>query len=114
MKNLKQFLVVSVFLLGITNSYAQDKIPQTVIIRTFELFGTKGSQMVVTSPDGTSKTVELKKIDPGNYFIGTGDNNAIIQSEINEWKKQGFTIDGLATIASTGLLLTTIILSKDE
>jgi hypothetical protein len=114
MKNIKQILVFSIFLFGITDSYAQDKIPQTVIIKTFEIFGGKGSQMVVTSPDGTSKAVELKRVDPGNYLIGTNDNNAIVQSEINEWKRQGFTIDGLSTIASTGLLLTTIILSKDE
>lgn len=114
MKNLKTILFVLVLFLGIRNSYGQDQKPQTVVIKTFEIFGAKGSKMVVTSPDGESKTIELQRIDPGNYLIGTGENNAILQSEINQWKKQGFKLDGLSTSVAGSLVLTTIILSNEE
>lgn len=114
MKNLKLLLCIAVLFLAITPIYAQDKTPQTVIIKTFELFIGKESQMVVTSPDGTSKNIQLQNVDSKNYAIGTGNNNAIVQSEIDRWKKQGFEIEGLSTTVSGALLLTTIILSKDE
>lgn len=92
---------------------AQNTQPETVIIRTFEA-NKKSSTMVVTSPDGSIKSIELTNVDIVS-FEGNQDNSVIIQSEINRWKSQGFTIDGLSSFSNyVGVIITTIILSKKE
>jgi hypothetical protein len=90
---------------------AQDKEPQTVIIRAFESFR-EGSKMVTTSPDGATKSIELTNVDIVS-FEGNESNSVIIQSEINYWRSQGYSIDGLSHSIATGII-TIIILSKKE
>lgn len=93
---------------------AQKKAPETVIIRAFEHHRGTESQMVVTSPDGATKSIKLINVDLKS-FEGNEDNSIIIQSEINTWKNQGFSIDGLSTQSNyIGTIVTTIILSKKE
>lgn len=92
---------------------AQEVNPQTVIIRAFE-HNRKSSKMVVTSPDGATKSIELSNVDL-NSFEGNESNSKIMQSEINKWKRKGFSIDGLSTQSNyLGVIITTIILSKEE
>lgn len=90
---------------------AQEVKSETVIIRTLEIWK-KSSKMVVTSPDGTTKSIELSNVD-GVSFEGNESNSVIIQSEINKWKSKGFSIDGLTSQSNyAGAMITTIILSK--
>ena len=117
MKNIKLIVltVSAILFLGIGNGNAQEKESQTVIIRAFEIHTGKKSHMMVTYPDGLTKSTELSVINSGS-FEGNDGNSLIIQSEINNWKKQGFIIDDLSTTASssgTPAIITTIILSKE-
>ncbi|MGV3610414.1 MAG: hypothetical protein ACO1N0_05670 [Fluviicola sp.] len=108
------FLLAALFLFfGMSQAAAQEKNPQTVIIRAFEFSFSEESRMTVTSPDGSTKVIELTFIDSGTLY-GDAENSVIIQSQINEWKKQGFEIDGMSTQSSDAArIVTTIILSKD-
>lgn len=90
----------------------QNVEPQTVIIRVFECFR-KSSKMHITSPDGATKSIELTNLDAVS-FEGNEGNSVIIQSEINNWKSLGFSIDGLSQTNYAAALITTIILSKKE
>ena len=115
MENKKQlFLAAILFLfLGTSQGMAQEKDPQTVIIRAFELSSGKASHLTVTLPDGTINSIDLSVVDL-KTFQGESGNSTIIQSQINEWKKQGFELDGLSAISTyLGGMVTTIILSKD-
>lgn len=118
MESKKQALLLVILFLffGAPNGIAQEKNPQTVFIRAFELpplGGGRSSRMTVNSPDGSFKSIELTEIDAKSY-AGAGDNSILIQKEIDNWKKQGFEVDELATQTSlTGGIITTIILSKD-
>lgn len=117
MKNLKMItLVMTMLFLGINKLSAQENTAQTVIIKTFEFFGGGGvvSQMYVTSPEGATKTVELKNIDHKNYSIGVGNNNVVLQSEINHWINQGFALEDVSNTTSGGLLLTIFVLTKEK
>lgn len=116
MKNLKMItLVMTMLFLGINKLSAQENTAQTVIIRTFELFGGGNeSQMIVTSPDGTTKTTGLKNIDAKNYSICVGNNNNILQSEINHWKNKGFILDDVSNTAAGSLMTTMFILTKEK
>ena len=112
---MKKINLITVLLLLMTvvsfQVSAQNVLPQTVIIRTFEA-SKKNSSMVITSPNGSIKSVELANVDIIS-FEGNKDNSVIIQSEINKWKSQGFTIDGLSSFSNyVGVIITTIILSK--
>lgn len=117
MRNLKLTTLIAFMLfLGINKLSAQEKTAQTVIIRTFELFGGGGnqSQMIVTSPDGTTKTTELKNIDSKSYSIGVGNNNVVLQAEINHWKNQGFILDDMSTTMAGALMTTMFVLNKER
>ena len=82
-------------------------------IRVFEHNRGNSSKMVTTSPDGATKSIELANIHLGS-FDGNENNSVIIQSEINNWKNQGFSIDGLSSQSTyVGAIITTIILSKE-
>ena len=114
MKNQKRVLLITVLFLffGMVAATAQEKNPQTVIIRAFEL-PSKASHMTVTNPEGTIQTIELSVVDL-KTFEGASGNSELIQAQINEWKKQGFVVDGLSTLSSlVGGIITTIVLSKD-
>lgn len=115
MKNQKRgFLIAVLFLFfGIAQATAQEKDPQTVIIRAFEFTSGKASHMTVTLPDGTINSIGLSVVNIGS-FEGENENGKIIQSQINEWKKQGFELNGLSTNTTYyGGIITTIILSKE-
>ena len=115
MENKKRgFLLAALFLfLGMAWAAAQEKNPQTVIIRTFEFSFGEESRMTVTAPDGSTKVIELTFIDARTLY-GDAENSVIIQSQINEWKKQGFDIDAVSSQTSDAAkIITTIILSKD-
>ncbi|MNK08288.1 hypothetical protein D3C87_262180 [compost metagenome] len=117
MKNLKMItLVMTMLCLGINKLSAQESTAQTVIIRTFELFGGGGnqSQMIVTSPDGTTKTTGLKNIETKNYSIGVGNNNTVLQSEINHWKNQGFILDDVSNTVAGALMTTIFVFTKEK
>ena len=114
MKNVKLIVltVSAILFLGMGNLNAQEKESQTVIIRVFEQHRGTTSQMVTTNPDGSTKSTKLIKVDIGS-FEGNESNSIIVQSEINNWKNQGFTIDGLSSQSNlVGAITTTIILSK--
>lgn len=118
MKHVKinsQTLLITLFFLflGMASATAQEKNPETVIIRAFELTKGKSSHMTVTSPEGLTKSIGLENVDLGT-FEGDSGNSIIIQSEINQWKKEGFEIDEMSTqMTYLGGIVTTIILSKD-
>lgn len=118
MKNTKRLLLtLTVFLcLGTSQGMAQEKTPQTVLIRAFELpplGGGRSSRITVTSPDGSFKSTDLTEIDAKTYD-GAATNSVIIQKEVDKWKKEGFEVDGLSTQTTiSGGMITTIILSKD-
>ncbi|MBW7867328.1 MAG: hypothetical protein H3C31_03265 [Brumimicrobium sp.] len=112
MKNVKLILlaVIAMLFLGTGNMSAQEK--STVIIRVYEEYKTN-SHLAIISPDGTLKSIDLKNMKPGNFY--ESDNNLIvIQSEIDNWKKQGFKVDGISNTTAVTALITTIILSKEE
>jgi hypothetical protein len=116
MKNLKMItFVITMLFLGINKLSAQENTAQTVIIRTFEFYG-EGiqSQMIITSPDGTTKTTELKNIDSKKYSIGIGNNNVVIQSEINHLKNQGFILDDVSNTVDGALMVTMFVLTKEK
>ena len=109
MKNVKLiFLAVTATLfLGIGNVSAQKS--ETVIIKVYEFIASSNSKIMVIDPKGVVVETELKKM------LTNGEQNIILmQKEIDKWKNEGFTIDGISGgTASTGLV-TTIILSKNE
>lgn len=116
MENKKHLLLtLTLFLfLGIAQASAQEKDPQTVIIRAFEFSFREASRITVTNPDGSTKTIELSLVD-SRTLEGDAFNSVLIQSQINEWKKQGFKIDAMSTqVSDPARIVTTIILSKDE
>lgn len=105
--------VVAMLFLGMSNASAQQKEPQTVIIRTFEFIIGNESKMIVTEPSGISQTIKLSALNL-RKSEGISSNQATIQAEINKWKKDGFEIDAV-TVGSIGdSPMTTIILSKKE
>ena len=109
-------LIMLLFLFfGITQAIAQEKNPQTVIIRVFEIRkGKTSSHMTITSPDGLTKSIKLSNIDIEG-FEGESENGVIIQTEINLWKKKGFELDGMSTQTTyVGGIITTILLSKND
>ena len=115
MKNVKLILLAltAILFLGVGNASAQEKEPQTVIIRTFEFMMGNESKMIVTEPSGISQTIKLSALDL-RKGEGISSNHATIQAEINKWKKDGFEIDAV-TVGSIGdSPMTIIILSKKE
>ena len=116
MKNVKLILlaVSAMLFLGMGNVSAQNKEPKTLIIRTLEFVMGGSSKMIITEPSGISQTIKLSNLD---YRKGEdiASNQATIQAEINKWKKEGYEIDGISnSVVGDGMLITTIILSKDE
>jgi len=116
MKNVKRILLtITVMLfLGVGNVNAQENEPQTVIINVYEFPTMFQSRVFVTQPDGNLKTFDLKKIDYKSMEDAIQNNNALIQTEINLWKKSGFEIDGFSNSAMGNARVTTIILSQKE
>ena len=114
MKNLKIIVFTVIPFLISNQSYSQEKTAHTVLIRTFEVFGGKQSKMVVITPEGETKTIELKEISPKDYSIGSGENNIEVQSEINHWKNQDFVLDGVSNTSVASVLITTYVLSKEN
>ena len=115
METKKQWVMLAVLFLffGTAEAIAQEKNPQTVIIRAFEFSFGEESRMTVTAPDGSTKVIELSFID-SRALYGDAENSVLIQSQINEWKKQGFEIDAVSTQTSDAAkIITTIVLSKD-
>ena len=116
MKNVRLMVLATIttLFMGINNINAQEKEYQTVIIRTFECNSIPNSSHIsITSPDGSTKIIELNNfamtIKNSEFDI---KNSIAIQSEINNWKKQGFIIDGVSNAVYSNALVTTIILSK--
>lgn len=115
MKNVKLILLTltTLLFLGIESLSAQEKNSQTVIIRVFEHHRNE-SKMITTAPDGSTNVIKLTAVNALS-FEGNENNSVIMQSEINKWKNQGFTLDNLSSLSNpTGAIITTIILSKKE
>lgn len=115
MKNVRLMLAfIAILFLGMGNVNAQNVENQTVIIRVFEHNRGNSSKMIITSPDGSTKLIDLATVNL-NSFEGNENNSVIMQTEINNWKNQGFSIDGLTSQSNyIGAMITTIILSKKE
>lgn len=115
MKNLKLTLVAvtAILFLGMSNVNAQAQ--KTVIIKTYELAGSLfKSKMVVTDPSGKTETIIMKTLNWGKIENIVAENSAILQDEINKWKKEGYVIDGLTSGGlGDGIMVTTVVLSKD-
>lgn len=119
MKKLKLTLVAltAILFLGVSNVNAQNKTPQTVIIKTVEESSGRDSKMFVIDPSGTLKTAELKPLG----FVKTFEqnlffNSTVLQTEINKWKSEGFEVDAMSHsgYGTNTIIFTTIILSKKE
>jgi hypothetical protein len=102
--------VVAMLFLGIGSVNAQE----TVIIKVYDIPMMVKSRMIVITPSGESKIVELKNINAKNLDEATIENYKIVQNEITIWKKEGYKIDGLSNSSLGDAVITTIILSKDE
>lgn len=116
MKNVKLMLlaVSAMLFLGMGNVSAQNREPQTVIIRIFEFIMGGSSKMIITEPSGISQTIKLSNLDL-KKGEDIASNQATIQAEINKLKKEGYEIDGISnSVIGDGILTTTIIFSKDE
>lgn len=111
MKNVKLMLLTLTILLflGIENVSAQDNNPQTVIIKIYEFAANNNSKILIIDPQGNIAEIDLKKMLTDN------EQNIIpIQKEINKWKSEGFTIEGISGGSVMSGIITTIILSKKE
>jgi hypothetical protein len=104
---------MTMLFLGMGNVNAQEKEPQTVIIKVCEFAINIKSQILVIEPDGNSNKLLLDKVTSGNYEESMANNAKIVQKEINKWKKEGFTISGMTSDMETANRYTTIILSKE-
>lgn|SRR5690554_875879 len=117
MKKIKLMLValVAVLFMGVGSVNAQGKNPQTVIIKVYEApFTSFKAQMVITEPSGTSRSIDLKNINIKSLKEEVSGNSLLIQSEINNWKKEGYQINGMSGSSLGNISITTIILSNDE
>jgi hypothetical protein len=105
MRKLK--LVFEVFIvmlfLGMKTVSAQEREPQTVIIRTTEALKGAGpnAEMIIITPSGEKQVIQLSGYKPTNYNEVSGDNGVIIQQEITKWQKQGFRVVSASTSGST-------------
>ena len=111
MKNLKLILLTltTLLFLGVGNVNAQEKKPQTVIIKIYEFAANNNSKIVIIDPQGNIAEIDLKKLLTDN------EQNIIpIQKEINKWKSEGFTIEGISGGSLASGIITTIFLSKTD
>lgn len=117
MKTVKLILLTCgmIFCLGLNNSYAQDSDnKQTVIIRMMECFSIFKGEIMVLHPDGTSHTTAISTLKLKEFGTTSADNSKILQKEIDTWKQEGFTVNGISN-ASGGdnIIFTTVLMSKD-
>ena len=96
---------------------SQAATSQYMIVTILETSSAFDGKMIVTLPDGTSNTTDLK-----NYYGGfaapknTASNDKIILDELNLLHNQGWEIDktiGSALSSSTGFSITRYILKKN-
>jgi len=112
--------VVSTFFYAFISNHrqtSQSAASQYMIVTVLETSSAFDGKMIVTTPDGTSNTTDLK-----NYYGGfaapknTASNDKIIMDELNLLHNQGWEIDktiGSALSSSTGLSITRYILKKN-
>ena len=105
-------LVAVMFLSGIENANAQEKSPQTVIIRVY--VDAKGMEfnfsLLVTTPDANSYELPMETLTTKNKKENTINNSKILQKEIDKWKKEGFSVDEISGSFFDSFML---IMSKD-
>lgn len=115
MKNVQLLVLTAIAMIaiGFSDVKAQDQQPNTVIIQVFgEMKGTDVVfSLLVTPPDGSNTyEVSMDTRTLKNRKEVTINNTKTVQLEINKWKKEGFTIDGISTIGGADFLY--IVLSK--
>ncbi|MEO9258102.1 MAG: hypothetical protein ABI207_06955 [Crocinitomicaceae bacterium] len=112
MKNVRLMVLATIAMvfMGVANLSAQEQDQQTVIIRVFE-FVMGRSKMYVTQPNGDNVIVQLES--PRNIDEAYPKNDAILQTQINSWKKLGFNVNGMTSYPSNHAQVTVIILTKD-
>ena len=112
MKNVKLMVLatIAIMFIGVANLSAQESVSQTVIIRIFE-FAMGRSKMYVTQPNGDNVIIQLES--PRNIDVAYPKNDAILQTQINSWKKLGFDVNGMTSYPSNHAQVSVIILTKD-
>lgn len=112
MKNVKLMVLATIatIFMGIANLSAQESESQTVIIRVYEFVMGK-SKMYVTQPNGDNVIVQLES--PRNVDEAYPKNDAILQTQINSWKKLGFNVNGMTSYPSNNGQFSVIIMTKD-
>jgi hypothetical protein len=103
---------VTMLFMGMTNIHAQEKESQTVIIRIFENPVSK-SRMYVTPPNGETQIIQLDSPKLGNIDETFPKNDVILQSQINNWIKQDFHVDGMTSYLYGDAHIIMVILTKD-
>lgn len=91
---------------------AQDKEPETVIIRVCEFAINVKSQILVIEPDGNINKISLEKVTSSKYEESMTNNAIVLQKEINKWRKQGFIISGMTSNMESANRYQFIIMTK--
>lgn len=114
MKNVRLMVLATIAMLfiGMTNIDAQEKEPQTVVIRVFE-FSLAKSKMYVTQPNGETQIIPLDSPKIGNIDEVFPKNDVLLQSQINNWKKQDFHVDGMTSYLFGDAHIIMVILTKE-
>ncbi len=110
MKKLKLLLATFIAITVMSISHLN---AQTVIIRAIEFPMVYKSMMFVTDPNGETQTIELENLRK-SMDKAIANNNVIIQTQINNWKNEGYFINGISNYAMGDGMVTMIILSKKE
>jgi hypothetical protein len=69
--------------------------------------------MYVTQPNGDNVIVQLESPRPTIIDEAYPKNDAILQTQINSWKKLGFNVTGMTSYPSNHAQVIVIILTKD-
>ena len=114
MKNVRLMVLATIAMvfIGVANLSAQEKEPQTVIIRVFE-FPLAKSKMYVTQPNGETQIIPLDSPKLGNIDEVFPKNDVILQGQITNWKKQGFDVNGMTSYLFGDAHIIMVILTKD-
>lgn len=115
MKNVKlvALATMTMLFLGMGDVYAQEKEPQTVIIRVCEFAINIKSQILVVEPDGNLNKLLLDKVTSSNYEESMTNNAMTLQKEINKWRKQGFIVSGMTSTMESANRYTLIIMTNE-
>jgi hypothetical protein len=110
MKNLKGIAcAVIITLFGVFGSYAQEGTAEMVVIRVTEFAGRtqKSSMITIDAAGKITKTVMKKR----GGWDEEGENVSVLQTEIEKWRLEGYTVTHLST-SGEAVFRTTVILER--